>query len=156
MEGIIEGKVYTIGAFSNVGKSNFSYEYARHAIKAGKRVMYFSTEVDRGLLLCHLAKFVYRTSQDFIMKNPGQIDPSNFRNTLLYDNVRNLSDIDRMVRLERPDVVFIDFAQNVHCPGSSENERMTNYATTIQQMAIDTNATVFSLSQVNNASRFME
>ena len=68
----------------------------------------------------------------------------------IIDNVYELKDIISIAELEKPDVIFIDFVQNIKHTGNSEYERMTNIAVDIQQMAIKNNIAVFDLSQVSN------
>lgn len=89
-QGIIKGKVYTIGAYSNVGKSQFSYEYAQYFMKGGKKVMYFSIEVDTGMLLAYIAKSLYKKDFQDIMSGKLQINKDHFTTLSLYDNVNTL------------------------------------------------------------------
>ena len=155
-QGIIEGKVYTIGAYSWHGKSTLSYEYAAYFVKQKKKVLYFSVEVDAGLLLSYIARNFYRVDHKEIMQWSASIDPNDFESLHLYDNVRDLETISKIVIEESPDYVFIDYAQGVRCDWSSIFERTTNYALSIQALAIESNATIFSLSQLNNESRNKE
>lgn len=153
---IIEGKVYTIGAYSGHGKSTLSYEYASYFVKQKKKVLYFSVEVDSGLLLSYIARNYYKVPHREIMNRVYKIDTNDFENLYLYDTVRDLETIMKIVMAEKPDYVFIDYAQGVRCEWSSIYERTTNYALAIQALAIETNATIFSLSQLNNDSRNKE
>jgi predicted ATP-dependent serine protease len=114
-QGIIEGKVYTIGAYSGHGKSTLSYEYASYFVKQKKKVFYFSVEVDSGLLLSYIARNYYRVSHRNIMNREHKINSNDFENLYLYDNVRDLETISKIVMEERPDYVFIDYAQAVRC-----------------------------------------
>ncbi len=152
-QGIIKGKVYTIGGYSNTGKSQFSYEYAQYFLKQNKKVMYFSVEVDTGLLLGYIAKAYYKHNFNEILSGKLVLNKEYFKNLFLYDGISNLDTIIKTIELEKPDVVFLDFVQNLNCPGASEYEKMTKIAVDIQQMAIRNNMVVFSLSQVNNDSR---
>jgi hypothetical protein len=52
-----------------------------------------------------------------------------------------------------PDIVFIDFIQNIQ-EKWNEVEKMTTIAQELQQLAINTWITFFNLSQANNESRF--
>jgi hypothetical protein len=56
---------------------------------------------------------------------------------------------------EKPDVIFIDFVQNIE-HNWSEYEKMTEIALRLQKLAIMTWTTIISLSQVWNESRFLE
>ena len=85
-----------------------------------------------------------------------KIDPNHFETLYLYDNVRDLDTISKIVMEEKPDFVFIDYAQGIRCEWSSIYERTTTYALSIQALAIESNAIIFSLSQLNNDSRNKE
>jgi hypothetical protein len=155
-QGIIEGKVYTIGAYSGHGKSTLSYEYASYFVKQKKKVFYFSIEVDSGLLLSYIARNFYKVPHKSIMNREHKINPNDFENLYLYDTVRDLDTISKIVMEEKPDYVFIDYAQGVRCEWAWIYEKTTNYAQSIQALAIESNATIFSLSQLNNDSRNKE
>jgi hypothetical protein len=150
---IIEGKVYTIWAYSGHGKSTLSYEYASYFVKQRKKVLYFSVEVDSWLLLSYIARNYYKTPHRQIMNQEFKINPNDFETLYLYDTVRDLDTMSKIVMEEKPDFVFIDYAQGVRCEGASIFERTTSYALAIQALAIESNATIFSLSQLNNDSR---
>lgn len=155
-QGIIEGKVYTIWAYSGHGKSTLSYEYASYFVKQKKKVLYFSIEVDSWLLLSYIARNFYKTSHKSIMNREYKINPNDFDNLYLYDTVRDLETISKIVMEEKPEYVFIDYAQGVRCEWAWIYEKTTNYAQSIQALAIESNATIFSLSQLNNDSRNKE
>lgn len=155
-QGIIEGKVYTIGAYSGHGKSTLSYEYASYFVKQKKKVLYFSIEVDSGLLLSYIARNFYKVPHKNIMNREHKINPNDFDNLYLYDTVRDLETISKIVMEEKPEYVFIDYAQWVRCEWTWIYEKTTNYAQSIQALAIESNATIFSLSQLNNDSRNKE
>jgi len=153
---IIEWKVYTIWAYSGHGKSTLSYEYASYFVQQKKKVFYFSIEVDAWLLLSYIARNYYKKSHSSIMNWNTKIDPNHFETLYLYDNVRDLDTISKIVMEEKPDFVFIDYAQGIRCEWSSIYERTTTYALSIQALAIESNAIIFSLSQLNNDSRNKE
>jgi len=133
-----------------------SYEYVSHFVKEKKKVLYFSVEVGSGLLLAYIARNFYKTPLHNIMNGTKDINLNDFENLYLYDNVRDLSKICEIVNIEKPDIVFIDYAQGVRCDGASIFDRTTTYALTIQALAIESNATIFSLSQLNNDSKNKE
>jgi len=147
---IIRGKVYTIAGYSNTGKSKFSYNYVNHFLKAGKKVVFYSLEVDSGMVLWNLA--CNRYGKNFNELQLEDITQSHFKWLQIYDTCYNISDIIAITEREKPDIVFIDFVQNVQCSGSSEYERMSMIARDMQQMAIVYDVTVFSLSQLSNSA----
>jgi len=114
-QGIIEGKVYTIGAYSGHGKSTLSYEYASYFVKQRKKVLYFSVEVDSGLLLSYIARNFYKVPHKSIMDRQHKINANDFDTLYIYDNVRDLETMSKIVMEEKPDYVFIDYAQGVRC-----------------------------------------
>lgn len=68
----------------------------------------------------------------------------------IIDNKYNLEEILLYAESRKPDVVFIDFVQNIRTGGKSEYESMTEIAVKIQQLAIQNNIAVFDLSQISN------
>ena len=71
-------------------------------------------------------------------------------NIEIIDNKYNLDGIIFYAESRKPDVVFIDFVQNIRTTGKSEYESMTEVAVKIQQLAIQNNIAVFDLSQIAN------
>lgn len=150
---IIEWKVYTIWAFSNTWKSQLSYEYASYFLKKWKKVLFISTEVWSGELLGYIARNLYRQPYYSILKWEYDINLDHFSKLHLYDNVHTFKEIEKLAEEIQPDIIFIDFIQSINHDWASEYEKTTNLAIDMQKLAIDKNITIFSLSQVNNASR---
>jgi predicted ATP-dependent serine protease len=50
----------------------------------------------------------------------------------------------------KPDVIFIDFVQNIQTSKENEYQAMTEVAVKIQQLAIKNNIAVFDMSQISN------
>ena len=148
--GIIRGKVYTIAGYSNTGKSKFAYNYVNHFLNAGKKVVFFSLEVDSGMVLWNLC--CNRYNKDFNALQLEDVVQSDFNNLYIYDTAYAMDDIINITEQIKPDIVFIDFVQNVQCQGSSEYERMSTIARDMQQLAIQFDVTVFSLSQLSNSA----
>lgn len=149
---IIEGKVYTIWAYANTGKSQFSYEFVQDMLKKWKKIGYFSLEVDAGMLLSHVAKAYYKQNYKHILSWEVKVNKKDFANLFIYDNVRKFDAMQKICELEKFDVVFIDYFQAISYPGQWY-EKYDNLAMDIQAMAISTNSSVFILSQVTNDSR---
>lgn len=152
IQGIIEGKVYSIWAYANTGKSQFSYEFVQDMLKKWKRVWYFSLEVDAGMLLSHVAKALYKENYKHILSWEVKVNKKDFANLFIYDNIRKFDQIKKTCELEKFDAVFIDYFQAISYPGQWY-EKYDNLAMDIQAMAIETNTSVFILSQVTNESR---
>lgn len=147
---VIPGKVYVIAWYSNTGKSKFAYTYCNHYIRKWKRVHFYSLEVDVWMVLRNLACNRYK--KRFGELEMSDINEQDFENIRIYDDKYTMDAIIENVMEMKPDIVFIDFVQNVQCPGNSEYERMSTIARDVQQLAIQSGATVFSLSQVSNST----
>ena len=152
---VIDWKVYTIVAYSNVWKSRMSYSYVNNFLKQGKKVMYISLEVDKGMLFKDLLTNYENKTTKEIMDSNYSYDMGNFENLEIYDNVYKLEEIKTLIKSKNPDIVFIDFIQNIICPWT-ETEKMTRIAQELQLLAISTGVTLFNLSQANNDSRFKD
>jgi KaiC/GvpD/RAD55 family RecA-like ATPase len=146
---IIPWKVYTIAAYSNVGKSRFSYGYVNHFLKQGKKVVFLSLEVDKWLLLQHLMCNKYNVYQQDLTKEMMNIE--DYKNLYIFDDLYKLDWIEEIINDFRPDYVFIDFVQNVQVWWQSGYDAMAMVARKIQQLSITTNATIFALSQLSNS-----
>jgi len=153
-QGLIPWKVYTIWAFSNIGKSKLAYFLAQYQLKAKRKVMFISLEVDTGMLMANLICSAERKKFWDVISGKVDYTPSLYENCAIYDDLYQLEEIISAVELEKPDVCIIDFVQNIRCKGNSEYEKMTNVAQELQSLVIRTNCTLINLSQVNNDSRF--
>lgn len=146
---IIPGKVYTIAAYSNVGKSKFSYNYCNHFLKQGKRVFYISLEVDRWMLLLNLVCNMEQV-EFWNVRNWYKPDFTKYKNLKIFDTLYDLEEIEQVVLSQCPDIVFIDFVQNIKTKSTSEYERMSKIARKIQEIAIRSKSAIITLSQLAN------
>ncbi|PZM86345.1 hypothetical protein DLH72_01255 [Candidatus Gracilibacteria bacterium] len=153
--GFIKGKVYTLVAFSNTGKSQFSYNFVSDFLRKGKRIDYYSLEVDKGFLFKDLLRNYYGKDDYEMTYKDSFYNLEDFENLKIYDSVKKFEDIKTMIKTNRPDFVFIDFLQNIQL-GGSEYEKMSKIAVELQALAIETKTTIFSLSQVSNDDRFSD
>lgn len=153
-DGLQRGTVMRLSAYSNVGKSKLSYHICNSILRQKANIIYFSLEVAKRRVMQNLMMNWYDLSYWDITRWrwTTMIDPTDlFRsNITIIDDVYSLEAIVSIVESKKPDVVFIDFVQNINTPSSGEYEKMTKIATAIQQMAIVNNLAVFDLSQVSN------
>lgn len=148
-----EWKVTTLVAYSNVWKSKISYSYVTNFLKQGKKIMYLSLEVDKAMLFSNILANYYKKNYYEVLKDDFYYEMWDFENLEIYDNIYKLEDIKNIIRSKAPDIVFIDFIQNIQCSWT-ETEKMTKVAQELQQLAITTWISFFNLSQANNDSRF--
>ncbi len=152
-EGVQKGTVMRLNAYSNVGKSKFSYQIANELLNQKAYVLYFSLEVPKRTVIYNLIANKYKMpiSEVYQMKFDNIDFGELFRKKLeIIDDKYELSEIVQYAEIRKPDAIIIDFVQNIRSEGKSEYERMTNTAVTIQQFAIKNNIAVFDLSQISN------
>jgi hypothetical protein len=144
--------VMRLNWYSNVWKSKLSYYICNKVLKQWAKVCFFSLEVVKVKVLLNLLANWYKKDYYTIAKWKELIDFSDYyeNNIDIIDNLYDIKDIIRYVEIKKPDVVFIDFLQNLKWTWNSEYERLSNIAVDIQQMAITNNIAVFDLSQVAN------
>jgi len=153
-EGIQKGTVTRLNAYSNVGKSKFSYQICNSLLDQWAHVLYFSLEVQRNMVIYQLIANKYKKPIGDVYRM--QFDDIDFTDLFMkkleiIDDKYSLSEILQYAELRKPDAIFIDFVQNIQSEGKSEYERMTNIAVAIQQLAIKHNIAIFDLSQISNS-----
>lgn len=152
----IKWKTYLIMAYSNQWKTRFAYSLIRNMIEQKKKVFFYSLEIDTWMLFLELVWAIEKKNKQQIVNELDTIDLGDLEEYVeVYDDIRKLEAIELHIQNEKPDVVFIDFLQNVEHSGQ-EYEKMTDIAIRIQKLAILTGTTIISLSQVSNESRFNE
>lgn len=145
--------VMRVTAYSNIGKSKLSYHVCNSIINQWAKILYFSLEVKSQFVFYNL--LCNRYWLDFWSVARGcwhDMDISKMQNAdiEIIDDKYKLEDIILYTESRKPDVVFIDFVQNIQTEWKSEYESMTKIATSIQQLAIKNNIAVFDLSQISN------
>ena len=153
---VIAWKVYMIMAYSNVWKTRFAYSFVKNLIKEKKRIRFYSLEVDTGMLVLELLSTFLEIKKEEVLDRLETIDLTEFEKYIeVYDDVRTLEWIEEHLKLDTPDVAFIDFIQNIEHKWS-EYEKMSDIAIRLQKSAILTWVSLFNISQVANDSRFAE
>jgi len=148
-----KGTVMRVTAYSNIGKSKLSYHVCNSVLDQKAKVLYFSLEVKKEFvfynLLCNrywiefwdVARWCWHDMDITAMQN-ADIE--------IIDDKYSLTDILLYAESRKPDVVFIDFVQNIRTDNKDEYSAMTEVAIKIQQLAIKNNIAVFDLSQISN------
>lgn len=145
---VIEGKVYTIAWFSNVGKSKLAYDWCWFFIEKGYKVLFINLEVSEEMCLGNLIARV--EDQRFLdVMSEYKAKESLYKKLTIKDDIYRIDLICDYVRQTMPDFLFIDFIQNVEGKGEGY-EKNAAIAKTIQRLAIETGVSIFSLSQLGN------
>lgn len=149
-------RVYTIGAYSNVGKSKFVYSIMAHAVRQGKKCLFLSLEVESGIVLANLASSYLRKPYMDVLKD-GNCHMSLPKELIqIVDDKYEFNELKDAVESVKPDYVFLDFVQNVRNGSGNEYESMSKTAVQLQELAKKANVALFVVSQVPNESRFKE
>lgn len=147
---VIPGKVYTVWAYSNVGKSKFSYFNAQYFIKKWYKVLFINNEVDEINCLMNIIQAMDDKSQwDMIKWHKTNED--NYKNLIIRDDIYTIDWVMECIENVKPDIVFIDFVQNIDWKGWSDYEKNANIAKSIQRTAIKNECVIFALSQLSNS-----
>ena len=150
------GWVTRITAYSNTGKSKFAYFLASNLLKQWKNILFINLEVPRDVVLQSiLASYSWEHLND-IRKWQGTRDIWDYLNEYtdlplkIVDDKRRWFDIKKIVETNKPDVLFIDFIQNIKIDWNNIYEKMSELAVEIQSLAIDNNIAIIDISQMSN------
>lgn len=143
-----------LSAYSNTGKSALSYTIANSVLKQWGKVLYFSLEIPKEDLRDRLLSNFYKMPiQAFEKKSSlSSFDMSSYGEKELYivSEMFAISDIERITKSIKPDIVFIDYVQLVKGEWNSEYEQMNDVARRIRKLSAENNCGIFYLSQVSN------
>lgn len=143
-----------LNAYSNIWKSKFSYQIVNEFLRQWAKVIYFSLEVWANQLIYNLMANFYKIPiQELYKMNFWDIDFEDLfeKNIEIVTDKYQLSEILGYTAMRKPDIIVIDFVQNIRTDwNGSEYERMTEVAIKLQQLAIKENIAVFDISQVSN------
>lgn len=145
---VIEGKVYTLAGYSNTWKSKLAYDWCWYFIEQGYKVLFINLEVAEEVCLGNLIARV-EDVKFYEAMSTYKFKESLYKNLTIKDDIYRIDLICDYVRQTMPDILFIDFIQNVEGKGEGY-EKNAAIAKTIQRLAIETGVTIFSLSQLGN------
>lgn len=146
---VIKWKVYTIWAYSNIGKSKFAYFHAQYFLKQWLKVLFINLEVSAEFCLAEIVNSYYWINWRE-QRNNYWVDRSKFRNLIIRDDLFELNDIIKEIENTKCDICFIDFVQNIQVKWTKWYDKNSEIAIWIQRTAIRTQTTIYSLSQVAN------
>lgn len=151
--GVIPSKVYTIWAFSNVWKSKFAYAHTAYFLKQWKKVLFINLEVVADECLRWIIQAYDNLDfKEYMNWNLTDEKLEQYENLDIRDDLYKMDDIVKCIEESDADIVFIDFVQNIDAWGGSLYEQSAKIAKTIQQTAIKTKKTIYSLSQLSNST----
>lgn len=150
-------KVTRISAYSNTGKSKFTYQLFNTLLNQWCKIIYFSLEVDAIEILEQIFQSRFWLKTEELIKQKGfeniNLDELFWKWEQLHiiDDKYNLDDIINYTEYVKPDVVILDFVQNIEVPwATTEYQAMTKVALKLQQMAKQNNLALMDISQISN------
>lgn len=165
--GIKEGDYTIIGAKSGVGKTTLALNIVLNVLKQNKKVLIISREMTSVDVLNRLITMISSIpSIKFMNKNFNENDwkmyikasekLAAFNNDLIIDNVSSrISQIEKMIRKYKPDLVVIDYLQLLQSEEKQKNEnaeqRISNISRSIRDITLKYNCHVIALVQLNNS-----
>ena len=142
-----------LNAYSNIGKTRMAIFVLANLLKQGISCVFYSTEVTAAHFFPIYASTVLGLSFKDVKEGKVDID-WDYLNSLpftFYQDKYSLNEIIFSAKKHKPQVVMIDFCQNIDAGHmSDEYKNMSLYAREIQKFAITNNIAVFDLSQVSN------
>lgn len=157
-EWLQRGTVMRLTAYSNIGKSKLSYHICNALLRQDLHILFFSLEVTKERVIHNLMMNWYNRDYWYIARwkwiEDSSFDSSEFftKKLEVIDDMYNLNQIINYTESRKPDIIFIDFVQNVQTWKENEYQAMTEVAVKIQQLAIKNNIAIFDMSQISNDS----
>lgn len=148
--GLPKWNITTIGAYSNTGKSKFAYFLASNFLKQNKKVIFFNLEVNRKTAYKNILASYSGVHYDNVTDVSEYLERYNDLPLMTVDDKWDWESIKSFIVLHKPDVVFIDYVQNIEIESSSVYEQMSKIAKNIQRLAIEQNIIIINISQLSN------
>lgn len=142
-----------LNAYSNIGKTRMAVFILANLLKQGISCVFYSTEVTAQHFFPIYASAVLGLNFKQVKEGKVDIDWDELNKLpfKFYQDKFALNEILFSAKKHRPQVVMIDFVQNIDAGHmSDEYKNMSLYAREIQKFAITNNIAVFDLSQVSN------
>ena len=160
--GVDKGELITIGAFTSQGKTSLAIQLAIDFIDGGdgKKVLYLTSEMtpletSRRILANTMPKNMmdfrkgnFEVGEKEVLNNIAEIIGDTWK--LNIKKVFDVDDIRKYIRKYEPDIVFVDYLQNLDRKGArSDYEKVTGNIKDIQGITLEKEITTFVLSQLS-------
>ncbi len=158
--GVDKGELITIGGFTSQGKTSLALSLSVDFADSGKNVLYLTSEMSvyetaRRILANLLPKNIMDLRKGYIQENEmkalndiAEMAGDNWK--LNIKKVFNMEDINKYIRRYNPEIVFVDYLQNLDRKGArSDYERVTGNIKDLQGITLRNEITTFVLSQLS-------
>lgn len=161
--GFLKKELVVLGGATGGGKSLFGGTIFYNIATKGYKCAYFSLEISNEMIVSRLLGAETNISPTKIMikmlaedeakaKEDAEVKLSVFEDFMhFYDDLYQLSAIEKAIRENKFDFVVIDFIQNIMVNGKpDEYERLSFVALQLQKLAKEANVCILALSQLSN------
>lgn len=161
--GVDKGELITIGAYTSQGKTTLAIQLAIDFASTGKKVLYLSSEMtsievgrrilsnlnEKNIMDFRKGKFeegekkAFQSVIDIISKITGKWEMN-------IKKVNDMNDIAKYVRKYQPEIVFVDYLQNLGGDSKFSDYQLTTYnIKALQSLTLREEITTFVLSQLS-------
>jgi len=159
--GVDKAEVITIGGYTSQGKSDFAIQLAIDFASIGKKILFLSGEmtnyeVGRRILansekknIMDLRKGIFNDNEFKEMESISNIAGDTWEFNI--KKVANMADVQKNIRKYKPEIVFIDYLQNLGV--ENDYKEITNNMRAIQATALKEEITIFVLSQLSREKK---
>lgn len=161
--GFLKKELIVLGGATGGGKSLFGGTIFYNIATKGFKSAYFSLEISNEMIVSRLLGAETNISPTKIMikmlqeqeqeaKEDAEAKITAYEEFMhFYDDLYELTAIEKEIRENKYDFVVIDFIQNIMAKGHpDEYERLSFIALQLQKIAKDTNCCILALSQLSN------
>lgn len=167
--GMIKGSLCYIGAFPSTGKTSLACNIANVNYEAGKRVQFISLEMSKEQILDRMIssgmKIDYGaidmrkvSDEDAILIVSRVNDFATTKRMKIQDKVYTIEGIAQNISKYKPDVVFIDYIQNVRTTQryGTKKEQIDYISAELKRIARVNNCLIICLSQLVKPSKTVD
>lgn len=160
--GLLRKELVVIGGPSGSGKSFLASQLVLNVADGGFKCLYLSLEISSKTIVSRMlgslsnikpARIIggLLTKEEYQRKLDAEAELLSREGFIeIYDDIYELDKIIEIVKETAPDLVVVDFIQNVISKGEREYERMSRVALELQRLAKQTNSCILVLSQLSN------
>ena len=163
--GLRKGSLCYIGAYPSTGKTSFACNIMRKNLHDKKRVQFFSLEMSKEQILDRLFSTMldidYRSIDEKRITEAQQFKLTEYasriwkmKNLSISDNVYSIEAIAGKISQFKPDLVIIDFLQNVRAAGkfATRKNQIDYISAELKRLARVNNCAIVTLSQLARSS----
>lgn len=161
--GFFPGELTIIAGKTSTGKTAFALHLAYDFALESKKVLYVSREMAGEAIFLRLASKLTsislwkirkgETTEEEDKKIKEALQKLNSLNILIDEHAASIADIYMVAKLEKPDIVFIDYLQLLSDKGRSRYEEVGKIVRGLKSIAVDVGIPVVALSQFSRGEK---